>query len=602
MTWLPDGFAHPTRIDIGRNHYFRPVALQDLDRDIAAVGGSWKRLRAIYGRFWGWPSSELSLERCRAELAQHVDEMRDAESYKYVIVDREETRVLGSIYIDQPDDAHHDAVVSWWVIDELVSTEFEASVDELIPDGLNETGPSPACATESGRARRAEPVRGRSPASQAPRVQTRRVVVCIVTHMSLGHREPLTLVPYVAFAAFGAFWGTWGALLPLLRDQAGVTTAELGTALLFIGAGALPAMALAGRVHDKFGPRVSAVPLALLAVSGLMAGFVARDIFTLAGSMVLVGAASGATDVGINTMASEAESVSRRPVLLRSHGVFSASVVAASLGVGGLLEASGGAGVEHAFVVSASVLGLAAVLVCLRSPNASPVSHRISPSSVALPRPRRAVLMALVVVGAVGALAYAIENAFQSWGAVFVADTFAVGPGVAAMAPATFAAVAALARFVLAPLSRSHPTAVLGIAGLIASFGSVVVAVSTSPVAAFTGVGIAAFGAAALFPTLLSQVTRHVPSPNRGVVTSLVAGVAYVGFLAGPACVGLVAGAASLRVALLSVAGIALVFAFTAVWCASWASSAVLRAQDSTELASAQPLSVSSTPPPESEI
>jgi len=52
---------------------------------------------------------------------------------------------------------------------------------------------------------------------------------------------------YAGFAVFGAFWGVWGASLPAIRDQAAVTDGQLGTALLFIGAGALPAMLLADR-------------------------------------------------------------------------------------------------------------------------------------------------------------------------------------------------------------------------------------------------------------------------------------------------------------------------------------------------------------------
>ena len=40
-------------------------------------------------------------------------------------------------------------------------------------------------------------------------------------------------------------------------------------------------------------------------------------------------------------------------------------------------------------------------------------------------------------------------------------DLFTASPQLAAAAPATFAATAALARLSLAPLSRSHPTVML---------------------------------------------------------------------------------------------------------------------------------------------
>ena len=66
---------------------------------------------------------------------------------------------------------------------------------------------------------------------------------------------------YAAFAVFGAFWGTWGAAVPAVRDRAGVGDGQLGTALLLIGAGGMPAMLLAGRAIDRWGRRVTAVSL-----------------------------------------------------------------------------------------------------------------------------------------------------------------------------------------------------------------------------------------------------------------------------------------------------------------------------------------------------
>lgn len=63
----------------------------------------------------------------------------------------------------------------------------------------------------------------------------------------------LTRSPFLGFATFGAFWGAWGAAIPRVRELAGITDGELGLALLFVGAGALPAMLLAGRALDRWG-------------------------------------------------------------------------------------------------------------------------------------------------------------------------------------------------------------------------------------------------------------------------------------------------------------------------------------------------------------
>lgn len=141
MSWLPDTFIHPVRVDIDADHHFRPIAATDVDKDMVAVLGSQERLFSLYGQSWGWPPATMTREQDLEDLIHHVDEMRTRESYNYAIFDREETRLLGCIYIDQPDDQEHDAVVSWWVIDELVGSALEAAVDDVVPRWLQRDWP-----------------------------------------------------------------------------------------------------------------------------------------------------------------------------------------------------------------------------------------------------------------------------------------------------------------------------------------------------------------------------------------------------------------------------------------------------------------------------
>jgi len=377
--------------------------------------------------------------------------------------------------------------------------------------------------------------------------------------------------PYLAFSAFGIFWGTWGASLPVLRQQAGVDDAELGVALLFVGAGALPAMAGAGRLIDRRGPRVSAILLVVLAIAGCGVGVFARDFVTLAAGMTLVGAASGAADVAINTVAAHAENASDAPILTRSHGLFSVAVVASTLGTGALLAVWDSGDTCAAFLVSGSLIGVAAAFVWSGTTFRPTVTDGVGHVDSSRPRTSAGSLLPLLAVGIVGALAYAIENAYQSWGGVFVVDFYSVGPAVASFAPATFAAIAAIARLTLAPLSRSSPRALLVAGGASAALGSFMLASSTSPGMAFAGIALAALGTATMFPTLLSQATRDIPPDRRGSVTSLVATVAYVGFLLGPACMGFLAASVTLRGAFIAVAAAGVGFAAIAWLVSAWA-------------------------------
>src|ERR687886_1810780 len=99
------------------------------------------------------------------------------------------------------------------------------------------------------------------------------------------YRYTMTVRPWMAFAGFavfGAFWGAWGASIPAIRHQAGVSEGQLGAALLFVGAGALPAMPLSGRAVDRWGLRATAALLALLGGAGVLVAAAARDRVTLA--------------------------------------------------------------------------------------------------------------------------------------------------------------------------------------------------------------------------------------------------------------------------------------------------------------------------------
>src|SRR5260370_28139973 len=76
--------------------------------------------------------------------------------------------------------------------------------------------------------------------------------LCIVTTVLQG-RAVQTRAVYAGFAVFGGFWGAWGGLIPAIRDQAGIRNGQLGPPLLFIGAGALPAIFLTCRRGGRRG-------------------------------------------------------------------------------------------------------------------------------------------------------------------------------------------------------------------------------------------------------------------------------------------------------------------------------------------------------------
>ena len=368
--------------------------------------------------------------------------------------------------------------------------------------------------------------------------------------MMTSHHSTSTTA-FTAFAAFGAFWGTWGASVPRLRTQTGIDDGQLGIALLFIGAGALPAMLLAGRAVDRWGQTTAALALLALGGSGVAVAVLATDYVGLCIGLLLVGVSSGATDVAMNAAAGRAEQVSGKPIITHAHAVFSVFVVLFSLGTG-LLGGSGKAVVVPFVLVG--VLSAAASLLLLTGNRPRPLNNEpVQLEPAAQPGLN---LLPLLLIGVLGALAFASENAHQSGGAVFFEDVLATGPGVSAMAPAVFAGVVAVTRFSIGSLTSRHAQTILVAGSAAAAAGAFLLAGSSTLGSAITGLVLAAGGTAVLFPTLMGVVSRSVEESRRGRATSLLASVSYLGFLLGPVYVGAWSEFDGLRSAMVAVAAL----------------------------------------------
>jgi hypothetical protein len=280
------------------------------------------------------------------------------------------------------------------------------------------------------------------------------------------------------FSALGVVWGAWGAALPGVQRRAGISDGELGIALLLVGLGALASMRATGHLMDRRGAGVTAWAVGALGVCGVLPGL-ASSFTELSLSLFVVGTASGATDVAINAEGVWAEGASGRPLLNLAHASFSGAVVVASMSVGGL-RALGG---SSALALDAAGAVVASIAIALGISARTGRRRGTAPARSDRPASRREGWGArpprwLVLLGAMTALAYWVENAWQSWSAVHLAGELSAGPGVSALGPAAFAGAAAIGR-----LSGQRLIDVLGDRTLITA-GAIVAAVGTALAAA----------------------------------------------------------------------------------------------------------------------
>jgi|SRR5215204_700186 len=366
------------------------------------------------------------------------------------------------------------------------------------------------------------------------------------------------------FVALGIFWGALGAALPAVQRHAGADDGQLGLALLLVGLGALISMRLAGVLIDRLGPRVTPITIGVFGITAILPAL-ADSPGRLYLFMLAVGAASGAMDVAINADAVREELRTGRPLLNLVHAGFSGGVVAASLAAGALRWAGVGLG---------TIFGLVGVLVL-----ASAIAVRSSapwerPPSEARPRFFQRVPSWLLAIGALGAVAFWIEGAWQDWSAVHLERAFDASPGASALGPALFAGAMAVGRLAAHGLARpGSERAVLVVGGALAGAGSVLAAVASSAPLALAGMAVAGAGCSVCAPTLVSLAGSAAAPRERATIVGSLTTVMYLGFLVGPAAVGVLADAASLRASLVAVgvlgfvlAGLFAVVRFPGVW------------------------------------
>jgi hypothetical protein len=310
-------------------------------------------------------------------------------------------------------------------------------------------------------------------------------------------------------------------------------------------------MRLAGTLVDRWGAAALPATLVAFGAAAALPGH-ASSTLALCAALLVLGATSGAVDVAINAEGTRSETATGRPILSLAHGTFSACVVAGSLAAGGLRAA--GAGAELVLVLVGGVV----VAIGLGLARASAAGGGVAPTRASL----RHLPRILLVLGGLCALAFFVENAWQSWGAVHLESDLGASPALGALAPALFAGAAATSRLGgHALVGRFDEILLMRVGAVAGAAGTVVAAAAPVAALALAGIVLAGAGISICAPILFSLAGRNADEAVRGAAVSIVTTIAYLGFLVGPAAVGLLANATTLRASLACAGAVALLLA-----------------------------------------
>ena len=314
--------------------------------------------------------------------------------------------------------------------------------------------------------------------------------------------------PRVAVSALfllnGAVLASWAPRIPAVKADLDLSDPDLGIALFGVALGSVPTLFATGRILRRVQASTVCRISALVFISALPLLGLADGLVELTLALVVLGAASGALDVAMNT-------------------------------------AAGGDG-----------LALLAAVVRALPDSTRPATKA---AAVTVADQDRPTTLRLLVPLAVSALL--LEGILLDWCAVLASQAPVDSPSAAAVIVAAFSAAMTLSRSAAGWAIRAfgEPMVVFW-ASVILLLVVPTVVLQPSAVLLVCGVVIAGLAIGPLFPIVMSAAGARSPHDPATATARVTAG-GYLAYLAGPPMVGFLAGAFGLSMALALVAVLA---------------------------------------------
>ena len=332
-----------------------------------------------------------------------------------------------------------------------------------------------------------------------------------------------------ALAAVAAQFFVNGALpasfiprLPEIRDQVGISVAEVGLLVSLAGLAGLVASALVGRIVDRFGTRHVMVGAGIIISASLtVIGLAETPLVLFVGLLGMMGF-DVLADVSMNMQASWLSARRHTPVMNRLHGLWSLGTVAGGLAAAG--AAAAGVSIRTHLVSAAIILLLVLVFVArgaLRNDETHARADTRSPADGTRLRPSSTLLLFLLA----GFFAVALEYTASDWAAFRLTDDFATGAGFAGLGY-----IAATGGMTIGRLSGDWVVVRLGtyrlllVAIALSGLGLALAALAPNRYVTLAGFLLAGLGTSTVLPRLYDDAAK-LPGKTGAGLGALTAGV-----------------------------------------------------------------------------
>ena len=319
--------------------------------------------------------------------------------------------------------------------------------------------------------------------------------------------------------------------------------------------GAVLAMPIMGWAVGHVGSRIPTAAGMMLYMATIPLPILAGNVPFFFVALFFFGLLMGGLDVVGNVQAAEVEVLRGKPTMSSFHAFYSIGGLGGAL-VGALLIANGWGDGTGAAGVCVILLALGAMAAGNLLPSERPIE-----GAPRFALPSRAVLG----LGILAFLCFAIEGAVTDWSALFLTDAKAATPETAAYGYAAYAFAMAGFRLFGDPIVvRLGPKSITVGGSLLCVLGLGIALAAPWPLVSALGFGLVGLGAANIVPVLFSAGAR-TPGVASGVGVSAVATLGYSGFLVFPPILGFAADLFGLSAAI----GIVLVMSAAMAWLGS---------------------------------
>lgn len=117
----------------------KKLSSDDAKKDYDAVMSSVDYIKGVFGN--EWPPSDLTFDEELMSIKLHQQDMDNRVSFAYTVLNSEQTKCLGCVYLYPSHKPEYDAIVFLWVRQSEVANGFDSYLFSMVKEWIKEKWP-----------------------------------------------------------------------------------------------------------------------------------------------------------------------------------------------------------------------------------------------------------------------------------------------------------------------------------------------------------------------------------------------------------------------------------------------------------------------------